>query len=181
MKTVVSIRKGQVLILFIVVGLIIFASVPSIVHGSTTTTFQPSAADNYLRQDAATNYGGAQLVEVQSRDTHRNRRTILKFDMSTIPPGATVISATLSLYYYDILGTVPTNRPYWVYRITQTAWTELGSTWNTYDGTNSWSSPGGGGDYATTDAASATVPGSYGWMNWPVTAQVQYAVNNVRN
>lgn len=94
-------RKRQVLILFTGLSLVIYASVTSIVHASTTTTFQPSAADNYLRQDApTTNYGGAQLVEVQSRDTanpYRNQRTILKFDMNTIPTGATVISVTPSL------------------------------------------------------------------------------------
>jgi len=179
-----NVRKANcVPILFIILGLTIFAFLPytRTVHASTTTTFQwpaPGTADNYLRQDAATtNYGGATNIDVESRDGARNRRSILKFDMSTIPTGATVISATLSLYYYDRGPSAPTGRTYWAYRITQTAWTEDRSTWNTYDGTNSWASLGG--DYTTTNGASTTVPGSYGWMSWTVTAQVQYAMNSV--
>jgi len=171
-------RRTRILTLFICVFLILLALQPFGTVHAATVIFQPSSTDNYLRQDAATaNYGGVTNVDVGSRDGARNRRSILKFDMSTIPTGATVISATLSLNYYGYAGSNPVDRTYWAYRITQTAWTELGSTWNTYDGTNSWASVGG--DYTTTDGASTTVPGSYGWMSWTVTAQVQYAMNSV--
>ena len=127
---------------------------------------------------------------MDSRSGSKNIRGILKFDMSgTIPSGATVTSAVLSLNYYGKIGTDPKTRTYYAYRITQTAWTEgtgdggPGDTsncnWNNYDTALAWSTVGGGGDYTAADGVSATVPSSYGWMDWTVTAQVQYAVNNV--
>jgi hypothetical protein len=175
-------RKRQLLILCILLGLILFASSPNsrIVHASTTVTFQPSTADTYLQQDNPdVNYGSSTNLDVRSNTGGGNHRTILKFDVSSvIPNGATVISATLSLRYYGYGGSNdPSGRIYNVYRLTQTAWTELGSTWNNYTATQHWTISGG--DYSTTDGASASVPSSFGWMNWAVTAQVQYAVNNV--
>jgi hypothetical protein len=145
-----------------------------------TYTFQPSNADNYLEcHTPNTNNGSATYLIVTSWNWPPlyTRRPILKFDMSSqISSGATINSATLSLYYYNNSGD-PVGRTYWAYRITQTAWTELGSTWNKYDGTNSWTNPGG--DYTTTDGASVTMPASFGWVSWNVKAQVQTAVDSV--
>jgi hypothetical protein len=95
---------------------------------------------------------------------------------SQVPAGAIINSATLSLYYYSKSGTV-SGRTYWAYRITQTGWTETGSTWNKYDGTNNWAAAGG--DYTATNGASVVMPASYDWVAWTVTAQVQTAVDSV--
>ena len=94
---------------------------------------------------------------------------------STIPDGAIVTSAVLSLYFYGTSNT-PAGRIYNVYRITQAGWTES-ATWNTYDGSNAWTSSGG--DYTATNHTSASVRSTYGWMNWTVTDQVQYALNSL--
>ena len=174
-------RVRCLLILLIILGWIILALPPYVrtVHASTTITFRPPTADNWLQQDNAdANMGNSTELHVRSH-SGKNCRAIVKFDMSgIIPDGATVISATLSLRYWEYDGTNPSDRTYKVYRLTQTAWTEGGSTWNKYDGTNSWTSLGG--DYTTADASSASVPSrTPSWMNWTVTAQVQYAVNNV--
>jgi hypothetical protein len=143
-----------------------------------TYTFQPSDADNYLYENTPnTNIGSNTSIAVDGKNLYR-RHAILKFDLtSQIVAGSTINSATLSLYYYNYPFTNPSGRTFWAYRITQTAWTELGSTWNKYDGTNSWAAAGG--DYTTTNGASTTVPAGYGWMAWTVTAQVQTAVDSV--
>lgn len=64
-------------------------------------------------------------------------RSLLKFDLSTIPASATIVSAKLSLYVdtASIWGTVgqPTsgnNNASYLKKVTS-AWTELGVTWNT--------------------------------------------------
>jgi hypothetical protein len=161
-------------------------TLPKLDKSDPTYTFQPSTIDTFLYQlHPDNNYGTLTELDVKSHynsgdNTHRNARTLLKFDLtSQIPAGATINSAVLSLYYYDYdhAGSDPSGRTYWTYRLTQTAWTETGSTWNKYDGTNSWTTPGG--DYTVTDGASATLPTAPAWISWTVTAQVQYAVNNV--
>lgn len=79
-------------------------------------------------------------------------------------------SATLKLYYAQHLGgqeQSPADRIYWAYQVTH-SWTELGVTWDTYDGTNLWANPGG--DYTTTGGASLTMPSSLPlWVQWDVT------------
>ena len=60
-------------------------------------------------------------------------------DLSTIPAGATINSATLYLYHVILQGDNPHDIAlHGVIR----AWTESGSTWNTYDGTNNWGTAG---------------------------------------
>lgn len=142
-------------------------------------TKQPSDADNCLNETAPNqNYGTLTYIMLGSYENLR-RRGIDKFDFSAdIPAGATINSATFSLYYYGNY-VDPVGRTYWAYKLTRTDWTELGSTWNKYDGTNNWTTAGG--DYVTSDPAggSAVVPATFGWMNWDVQAIVQDAVDNV--
>ena len=139
-----------------------------------TLTVQPSGADNTLLSGSPdNNYGSEACIYVgySSYVTAEKYRSILRFDFSSLPSGADISSATLSLYYYDYYNN-PSGRTYWAYEVTQTAWTEMGSTWNKYDGTNNWSTAGG--DYTTTNGASKTVPASFGWMDWTVTTLAQH-------
>ena len=158
---------------------VVFRLVPSVKASPDSYTFQPSTTDTILDEGGPnTNYGTETYLWVRSRSSSRNNRAILKFDVSSqIPSGSTINSATLSLYYYIHGSNDPVGRTEWAYRITQTAWGETTATWNKYDGTNAWTTAGG--DYTTTDGASTTVPASYGWMNWDVTAQVQTAIDSV--
>ncbi len=140
---------------------------------------QPSDADSYLEELAPdTNYGTSTILQVsQPTSISKRIRSVLKVDFSALPGGATIISAPLSLYYFAWGGDGdPVGRTYWVYRLTQTLWTEGGVTWNKYDGTNNWSAAGG--DYTTDDGASIVVPASFSWMNWDVKDQIIYARNN---
>jgi len=143
-----------------------------------TYTFQPATADTYMASAGPNNnYGSGALLTVDCL-TGSLMHSLLKFDLTAqIPAGAIINSATLSLYYYLYFTGDPKGRTYWAYRVTQTAWTEYGATWNKYDGTNDWTAPGG--DYTTTDGASVVMPSSYGWVVWTVTAQVQTAIDSV--
>lgn len=145
-----------------------------------TVTKQPSDADTRIVSDAYqnTNFGSEVGTWVAHKETPQIDRGLWKFDFSAdVPAGATINTATLSLYYATSFG-VSSGQTEWVYRVTQTAWTDLGATWNKYNGATAWTTAGG--DFTTTDGASTTVPASTGvWMAWTVTAQVQYALNSV--
>jgi hypothetical protein len=143
-----------------------------------TYTFQPSDADTFLNKNSPnTIYGTQTYLNVYAPAT-AIERSILKFDMTgQIPAGVIINSATLSLYYYTIAIADPVGRTYWVYRLTQTGWTQAGASWNYYVGTTAWATAGG--DYTTTDGASVTMPAGFGWVAWTVTAQVQTAVDSV--
>lgn len=111
----------------------------------TTYTSQPdetSGLDTYISAIYGNvNYGNQNSIAVgkQVSDTDVVRG-LIKFDISSIPVGAIVISATLSL---TISGDDSSNaRTMRVYR-QKKAWTEAGATWNKYDGTNNWTSTGG--------------------------------------
>jgi hypothetical protein len=71
-------------------------------------------------------------------------RTLLYFDLSSIPIAATIISADLKLWN---TGTSTSPEPCKVNRLTTTSWAEGAVTWN-----SPWTTPGG--DYTTTDEAS---------------------------
>lgn len=77
---------------------------------------------------------------------------LLRFDLSSLPPWATVISASLELFAEN-----GSAHEYGVYEALQ-PWTETGATWMSYDGTNPWSLPGATGP-ADRGARLATIAG----------------------
>jgi len=149
---------------------------------------QPADKDTLLNLTLPTyNYGISSLLSL--RDTNLNaQRTILEFDISGLPAGATLVSATLQIYYYGYdtgTGNIdPVGKTAWAYKQTRANWAEGtstgaesgdGATWNTYDGTNNWTTAGG--DFVTSNPAggSTIFPASFGWMSWDVLAIVQDA------
>ena len=112
--------------------------------GSTTTTLY-SVADAYVNSSSLdSNYGEAEQIYV-SADTEQDFAYVM-FDLSSIPSGANIISAKLSLYLSSTGGDI-----YWypadtigAYYCSDTSWTELGITWNnkpsfSSEPTDSWS------------------------------------------
>lgn len=112
-----------------------------------TLTLQPGAADGIDTRisstSATTNFGTAAnglLGEVNSAASIQ--RMLFKFDLSGLPSAALISSAVLSLY---AVADFATNAPtFLIYRQLR-AWTELGVTWNKYDGITDWQSAGGFG------------------------------------
>jgi hypothetical protein len=125
------------------------------------------------------------------------RRIVLRFDVSSIPPGSVVKSANLRLYCRTI--TSPTNlaktlRAYyvmesWVEGTLSGTGTADGATWTTRNGTNNWSASGGYAYWSSVlgtarDEASGTpppLPGAFreGWVAFDLTAMTQYWVDNL--
>ncbi len=105
-----------------------------------------------------------------------NKNGLIQFDLSAIPSGQTITSAELKLYVYYKQSNTTTR----VYKETD-AWTEMGATWNTTDGTTAWGGSAGG--YGTGMSSgnnvldTKTVNGT-GWFTWDVTSAVQEWYSN---
>lgn len=136
---------------------------------SITRTFQNNAttgADTYVNLSAPTTNSGAQTdVNVQNMNG-QDQWALLYFDLTSIPSTVSVTGAALSLYSHARIN--GGGRTHEVDLVTR-GWTEgnggasSGATWNTYDGTNNWTLPGG--DYGAM-SASATTPGSDAWVQF---------------
>lgn len=81
-------------------------------------------------------------------------RVIVRFDLSVIPSHATILNASLTLFH-TFSGSISGSVEFKAYRVTRPDWTEFGVTWNKYDGSNSWSTPGG--DIAVDQFDSTTI------------------------
>jgi len=99
-------------------------------------------------------------------------RALLQFNLQAIPTTNTVVSAKLLLFLGAASTSTTTSLS--AYQLTRT-WTTA-ATWNTSDGTNNWTSPGG--DFAGTAAATTNGIAATGvWYSWSPTALVQGWVN----
>ena len=108
-----------------------------------TLTLQPAsgidaAIDSYR---PTTNLGSDYLFAV-GYDNQRIYRQLIKFDLSALPSGADITSATLSWYVNIDVSTNQTT--YRVYRLKR-AWVESQVTWSIYSTGNSWQVAGGFG------------------------------------
>ena len=134
---------------------------------------QPSGKDTHLNIGSVnSNYSADTFIQIYSQWP---KRAILEYDISEIPGGATLDTATLNLYDYLHFGS-PGGYVVWAYKQTHTDWVEAQATWNIYKTGSSWTAAGG--DYVTTNPSggSTTVPASAGaWMSWNVLAIVQDA------
>ncbi|GAI54448.1 unnamed protein product, partial [marine sediment metagenome] len=105
-------------------------------------------------------------------------RSILEFDISELPPGSTLISAILHLYYWALGGKDPLGKTIWAYKLTRTNWVELEATWNIYKTGSNWTAAGGDYVTSTPSGGSTIVPAEYGWMTWNVLAITQDAYDS---
>jgi hypothetical protein len=78
----------------------------------------------------------------------------MRFDVSAIPASASITSASFTLVQ-STGSTISGFTDFFAQRLTQPGWTEFGVTWNTYDGSHAWGSPGG--DSSTTGRATASI------------------------
>ncbi|MCP3982247.1 MAG: DNRLRE domain-containing protein [bacterium] len=135
----------------------------------STKTFLPSD-DTYLDMFSPNFVPGAlNYLLVRNRfgnppDSNFELDALLKFDLSSLPSGAPIASATLNLYYYQFTDTNPVGRELTSYRVTS-GWSESTASWNNRP------------TWAGTPTSDAVVPAAFDWMSWDVTADVQAFVN----
>jgi hypothetical protein len=145
-----------------------------------TVTVQPATIDNGITAYTPNQQRGSEdYFALGVKNTIDIASILLSFDFSAnVPVGATVNTATLSLYFSS-----PINARVIVCdRLRRTDWVEDQSTWNIYKNNNSWSTAGAlntSTDMDTTNEASVTTTSSAGWFSWNVKNQVQYARDSV--
>ncbi len=126
------------------------------------------------------NIGGAgqagadtQLGVYQGRD-----RTLLRFDLSSVPAGSTLHSANLTLYATSSYHDNTMGNPVQVFRATK-PWTEFGALWARYDATTNWTNPGGdavgitGLQLSAPYAVNTSDPAANGPLTWDITTLAQ--------
>jgi hypothetical protein len=129
--------------------------------------------DNWLDSDFPTTNNGT-VIQAHLQYGTQDRQIHL-FDVSSIPSNATITSATMSFYVYQVSGGTPNVG---CYRIL-TQWDELQSTYNNRLTGTAWGTPGllSGTDYAATAIANSGNISAAGWANFTITSTVQAWVN----
>jgi hypothetical protein len=142
------------------------------VTADATPVYQPTDDTTVTMVNPDTPSGSAGNMVVVNRYGHPSHPptwqwdTLVRFDLTDIPPGTLITSATLYLYYFALHDNDPVGRVLTCYRITGD-WAEETVTWNTQPGN------------ASEASASAVVPAYFAWMIWDVTTDVQAFVNGV--
>jgi len=119
------------------------------------TLTSDASADTFIRQESATtNFSTSDKLYIGEYNGGAELdRALLQFDLSAIPAGATINSASLSLYAIEDWSS--NARTVRVYRVKR-AWVGSEATWNVYSTGNSWQTAGGFGanDAEQTDIGS---------------------------
>ena len=140
----------------------------------TTTTYQPSTKDTHLDSAYSNlNCGTDTMIQVIS-DTTNGKRGLIHWNTTDIPNGATFSQGDVLLYCPH--RSPATSDLVYINRLTQLAWTEAGATWNKYDGTNAWTTPGG--DFTTTNRVSKKIDADAAWFTWNAATLIQDCYNN---
>jgi hypothetical protein len=126
-----------------------FISQPNAEDGIDTYIAGGSYADVNLGNSNVLNIGTTVLSKSAAYS-----RAVLQFDLQSIPTGATILAATLTLYRASG-GSLSPFSQFFANRLSTSAWIEFGATWNRYNGVHNWFVPGG--DYTPTDQDTTTV------------------------
>jgi hypothetical protein len=153
----------------ITIGTFLFSLISPVfvLADSTTVTIQPSSADARVEEKNPRddeNFGSGNELKIKSK-VNDNKRTFIRFDLSSLPNGINVTQAILQLYLNDAPD-ADVSRTYNLYRVTNN-WGELSITWNNQP-------------TATSTVTSSTTSGIVKdvWLPWDVTTDVNYFYNN---
>ena len=119
------------------------------------------------------NYGAHVVMRTQE---NAGQRSLLEFNLSNLPFDVTVINAQLELYVDRLVNSglveIHAVTTSWMEGTCQGAGcTADGATWDSYDGTNTWSTSGS--DHVAEAAATTDVDMAATWFSWDITALVQ--------
>ena len=112
--------------------------------------------DSWVLQSAAgNNFGNDSVLKMESKSGSNNARSLVRFNLPTVPAGCTVTNVKLRLY----ASSYTSGRTLQAFRLNGN-WTETAVTW---------------GNQPTTTGSAATAPSrsSAGYVEWTVTSQVQ--------
>ncbi|MBU0777838.1 DNRLRE domain-containing protein [Patescibacteria group bacterium] len=143
-------------------------------------TIQPSTQDTFLGEDSPTIIFGARTYISIQKDAAGEAIAIIQFDITwgtDIPAGATLDSATLSLYV-ESQGANWSGRTHTAYRLRRFDWVEGEATWNIYKTGSNWGTAGAyntSSDYYTGDSNGQATEAVGNWVDWSILAQVQAA------
>jgi len=150
--------------------------------GDAVNTDHPGTVEDTFTNAGSSggvNYSTNVLLSVYTwpADTIANT-TIIKWDLSAIPTDATVTEATLYLYQTESGGDTSYDVP--VHKIINVNPVISTCTWNTYDGTNSWTAgaDGGQGDTAAAEDTQVVDSTNNVYKTWSVTNMVQAWVSS---
>jgi hypothetical protein len=121
---------------------------PDASAGFDTYILGGTYAEVNFGDDAVLNAGATRVGKVTLFS-----RPLLRFDLTAIPAGMLITSATLTLFHAG--GTLPSGGEFRLHRLTRENWTEFGATWDRYNGTQSWTTPGG--DFVGTPHDTVTI------------------------
>jgi PKD repeat protein len=163
-------RKSHRIMALYLIGILSSIVVSSLGSASITVVFSPTN-DTMINQNEYPNtaFGDVSNMAVRNGYGSNGRNyyeinSLIKFDVFSIPSTATILSASLHLYYYNWSGTDPAGRVLLLYLITS-GWNEKTVHWNFQP------------SCAATSSSSAVVPASKGhWMIWDVSTDVQHFV-----
>lgn len=121
---------------------------------------QPGTAgiDTFLSTSGSGNYA----TQITLNAVNASAQPLLKFDLASVPAGAHIVSASLSMYAVNGSGSGNVA----LHRVTRD-WTEAGATWASADGTAAWTTAGG--DVHPSAVATAAFAGTGTWLSWDVT------------
>ena len=147
-------------------------AIPARAQSQITLVLQPDSAagqDAHIAAASSVQNYGAETQITTSSQNNLGVRPLVRFDLSAVPAGATIVSATFEMYYF--YSRVSFTEPLRLHRALRD-WTEMGATWRAYDGINNWTTAGG--DYDPAVIASATLSSAVNvWKQWNVTSLVQ--------
>lgn len=135
-------------------------------------TDQANSIETFIRSASpTTNFGSGTTFQVGTDAISLLNRSLIKWDLSSIPAGSVVISATLSIYVsFDNSDNTRTMRAYRVKR----AWVEGQATWNIYSTGNNWGTAGCAN--TTTDREATDIGNVSVLSNLAVNAEVQISL-----
>jgi endonuclease/exonuclease/phosphatase family metal-dependent hydrolase len=174
-----NVRRRATRIAMGVAGAMVTMAIGGTATAQTVVLNQPApqVTDTTIRAGAYahTNYDTQPLVTRSSTDPDWLRRGLLKFDtQNTIPAGARISSATLTLTVRSGLGSAGQTRPIHILRVTQ-AFQEAEATWIRRQGSTNWSNAGGDFEGPYAEAFPSNTAGSR--VSFNVTSLVQRTVN----